>query len=424
MKTFLLFLFATAAFAQAQYDLLLKGGHVIDPRNNIDALRDVAIKDRKIAAVAENIDPALAAKVLDVKGLYVTPGLLDIHVHLFTTPNVPDAWTGNNSIRPDDFSFRTGVTTMVDAGSSGYRNFEVFRVNVIDRAKTRVFALINIAGQGMTPMNMAEQVPADMKPAEVVRLAKKHSDVVVGIKAAHYQGPEWVSVDRALEAGRMANLPIMVDFGFFKKERPYYELVTKRLRPGDISTHSWIGPAPWVDENGMLYPYVYEARKRGVLFDVGHGQGSFIWRNVAAAVAQGFYPDSISTDLHALSMNAAMMDMQTVMSKFLVAGMPLKDVIHRSTWNPAQIIHHPELGHLTPGVVADVAAFRVMEGDFAYGDSAGGRFHGKQRLLCELTIRNGDVAWDWNARSYTDYQKLDPEYGVRPGEFLVRPPKK
>lgn len=413
-----------AAFGQARYDLLLKGGHVIDPKNNVDAIRDVAIKDRKIAAVAANIDPSRATKVVEVNGLYVTPGLVDIHVHLFTTTGVPDAWAGDNSIRPDDFSFRTGVTTMVDAGSAGWRNFDVFRLTVIDRAKTRVFALVNITGLGMTPINMAEQSTVDMKPAEVARVAKKHADVVVGIKSAHYEGPEWTSVDRALEAGRLAKLPIMVDFGFFKTERPYYELVTRRLRPGDISTHSWRGPVPWVDENGKLYPYVYEARKRGVIFDVGHGGGSFIWRNAAPAVAQGFYPDSISTDLHASSMNAAMMDMQTTMSKFLVAGMPLKDVIHRSTWGPAQIIHHPELGHLTVGSVADVAVFKVMEGDFGFGDSSGGLLKGKQRLFCELTVRNGDISWDWNARSFTDYKKLGPEYGIRPGEFLVRPPKK
>ncbi len=412
---------AIPAFAQ-NYDLVLKGGHLIDPRNNINAVRDIAIKDGKVAAVAADIALSGARKSIDLRGLYVTPGLVDIHVHLFATTGAQDAWAGDNSVLPDGFSFRTGVTAMVDAGSSGWRNFETFRHTVIDRARTRVFALINIAGLGMLT-NIVEQSPQDMKPEEVARLARKHRDVVVGVKSAHYEGPEWVSVERAIEAGRLADIPIMVDFGWFLKERPYWRLVTEKLRPGDISTHMFRGPVPYVDEKGKLYGYLGAARARGVKFDVGHGGGSFTFRNAAPAIQQGFYPDSISTDLHTGSMNGPMFDMPTTMSKFLAMGMKLEDVILRSTWNPASQIKRPELGQLSVGAEADIAAFRLLEGDFAYSDPNGGRFAGKQRLQCELTLLKGQIVYDWNARAAVDYRQLPKDYGVRQGEFIIPPPK-
>jgi dihydroorotase len=269
-----------------------------------------------------------------------------------------------------------------------------------------------------------EQHPEDMKPQEVAKLAKKHADIVVGVKSAHYEGPEWVSVDRALEAGKLSGLPVMVDFGYFRKERPYWQLVGERLRPGDITTHMYRAPAPWIDESGKLYDYLKQARARGVLFDVGHGGGSFAWRNAVPAVAQGFLPDAISTDLHTGSMNGAMMDMLTTMSKFLAMGVPLADVVRLSTWKPAQVIRHEEAGHLTVGAEADVAVLKVMEGEFGFADSDRGQLKGKQRLLCEMTLRRGQIVWDWNARAARDYKELGPNYGVRPGEFVVPPPRK
>jgi dihydroorotase len=405
--------------AQAQYDLLLKGGHVIDPKNNIDGRMDVAVREGKVAAVSRAIDASQAKKVIDVRGLYVTPGLIDIHTHMFSTTGYRDAWAGDSSIRPDGFSFRTGTTTMVDAGSSGWRNFETFRYMVIDRTKTRTLAMINIAGLGMIT-DLVEQ--SDFDPEEVARLAKKHRDVVVGVKSAHYRRPDWRSVDLAIEAGKAAGIPIMVDFGYFLPERPYWQLMTERLRPGDMSTHCFRGPVPWVDEKGKLYKYLSRARARGAKFDVGHGGGSFAFRNAVPAVAQGFYPDSISTDLHTGSMNAGMIDMPTTMSKFLAMGMPLKEVILRSTWNPAQMIQRPELGHLTTGAVADIAVWKLNEGDFGFADAYGGQLRGKQRLFCELTLREGEVSWDWNARAAVDYRELGPTYGVRKGtDQIVRP---
>ncbi len=423
MRILALLLAAAALAGAQQYDLLLKGGRVIDPRNGIDGIRDVAIKDGKIAAVAEGISPSQAKSVVDVAGLVVTPGLIDIHVHVFHTTGIADAWAGDLSVAPDSFSFRTGVTTMVDAGSSGWRNFESFRHTVIDRVRTRVYALINIAGYGMLA-DINEQVEEDFNPEAVARLAKKHSDVVVGVKTAHYRKPDWTSVDKAIEAGKLANIPIMVDFGYFLPERPFYKLVTERLRPGDISTHSYRSPVPWVDEKGKLYAYLKQARERGVKFDVGHGGGSFVFRNAVPSVAQGFYPDSISTDLHIGSANGRMQDMLTTMSKFLNIGMPLPEVIRSSTWNPAQIIKRTQHGHLTVGADADIAVLRVAEGDFGFADASNGRIRGRQRLLCEMTLLGGRVVWDWNARTGVDYQKLGPSYGVREGaDFIVPPPK-
>ncbi len=412
----------STAQAQPAWDLLLKGGRVIDPKNGVDRVADVAVKDGRVAAIGTGLEAEAAVRALDVSGLIVTPGLVDIHVHLFHTTGVAGVWAGDNSIRPDDFSFRTGVTTMADAGSSGWRNFETFRHTVLDRARTRVFAFINIAGFGMLS-NMVEQHAEDMNPVEVARLAKKHSDMVVGVKTAHWESSEWTAVQKAVEAGQLAGLPVMVDFGFFKKERPFWELVTRKLRPGDVATHAYRAPVPWIGENGKIYPYLNEARKRGVRFDVGHGGGSFAFRNAVPAVEQGFWPDSISTDLHTGSTNSLMMDMPTTMSKFLAMGMPLKDVIARSTHLAAAVIGKNDLGQIAVGAPADIAAFRLMDGDFKYGDSDAGTISSKQRLFCELTLRDGKIVWDWNARAGKDYRLLGPSYGVRPGEFIVPPPK-
>ncbi len=422
MKPSAALLLFSAVSAHAQYDLVLKGGHVIDPKNGIDRRMDVAVAGDKIAAVAPDIVASQAKKLIDAHGLYVTPGIVDMHVHLFYSTGMANAWAGDLSVQPDAFSFRTGVTTMVDAGSSGWRAFETFRHFVIDRAQTRVFAFINIAGLGMLT-DAAEQEPSEFQPEQVARLAKKHHDVVVGVKTAHYQKPDWTSVDRAVEAGKLAGIPVMVDFGWFLPERPYWQLVTERLRPGDITTHCFRSSVPWVDEHGKLYDYLRRARARGVIFDVGHGGGSFVFRNAAAAVEQGFYPDSISSDLHGTSMNAGMMDMPTTMSKFLAMGEPLVEVIRESTVNPANQIHHPELGHLSVGAPADVAVWDLRTGDFGFIDSAGARLSGKQRLECEMTLRDGKIAWDRNGRAGTDYKKLGPTYGMRDVDHIIPPPK-
>jgi len=404
------------------FDLLLEGGHVIDPANGIDGPRDVAVAGGRIAAVEADLPASQARKAMDVSGLYVVPGLVDIHSHMYATPGHRNAWAGDNSILPDGFSFRSGVTTMVDAGSAGWRNLEDFRLRVLDRFRTRKLAFINIVGVGMMT-NDLEQNPHDMKVDRVVAMAREHADLVVGVKTAHWYGPEWTAVDLALRAGSELGLPTMVDFGSFPRERPYYELVTQRLRAGDITTHMYLAAVPWVDADGKLLSYLFKARERGVIFDVGHGGGSFLWRNAVPSIEQGFYPDSISSDLHTGSMNAAMIDMLNVMSKLLAIGMPLADVIRAATMNPAAEIGHPELGSLTVGAEADVAALDLTEGEFAFLDVRGGRLEATRRLRCELTLKAGQVVWDWNARTGVDYRELGPTIGIRDVDDIVMPPE-
>lgn len=402
-------LFAAVAFAQP-YDLLLKGGHVIDPANNRDAVMDVAIAANKIAAVAPSIPADQARKVVPCEGLYVVPGLVDIHTHVYAGTGMRHAYSGDLSLYPDGFTFRAGVTTVVDAGSSGWRNFPDFKDRVIDRSRTRVFALLNIVGRGMGGEDTIEQNTQDMDAEATAKVAKQYPDVVVGVKSAHYRGPEWISVDRAVEAGKLANIPVMVDFGTFRPERPYQQLVLEHLRPGDISTHMYLGVVPMLDDNGKVLPYLFQARQRGVKFDVGHGGGSFLWRQAWPAIHQGWVPDSISTDLHYTSMNAGMKDMTTTMSKILIAGVPLATVIKMTTMNPASEIKHPELGNLTIGSDADVTVLRLLSGEFGYLDVGNARQMGNQKLICELTVRHGRVVWDLNGRAGQDWRKLPPKY--------------
>lgn len=404
------------------FDLLLAGGHVVDPANGVDGPRDVAVSAGRIAAVdAGGAIPAdRARRVIDVGGLYVAPGLVDIHVHLYATADNPGAWAGDNSVLPDGFSFRSGTTTMVDTGSAGWRNFPDFRDRVLDRFTTRKYALLNIAGLGMATM-ATEQNVYDMDAERCAAVAREHQDAIVGLKTAHYWLPDWTSVDRVLEAGERSSLPVMVDFGFFRRERPYHRLVGEKLRPGDISTHVYRGPVPCVGADGRLLPYLPAARARGVRFDVGHGAGSFCFRNAVPCVEQGFWPDSISTDLHRLSMNLGMLDMPTTMSKFLVMGLPLADVVRLSTVEPARLIGRPEHGTLSPGAAADIAVLRLDRGRFGYMDAFGGTLAGDRRLHCELTLKDGQVVWDWNGRSGVDYRQLGPTYGIRPEDELVLP---
>ncbi len=398
-----------SAAAQARYDLLLKGGNVIDPKNKISAVRDVAIAAGKVAAVASNIDPAEAFKVVDVSGLYVTPGLIDIHVHVYTGTGERGSYAGDNSVYPDGFTFRTGVTTVADAGCAGWRNFEDFKQRIIDRSKTRVLALLNIVGNGMRGGKF-EQDLADMEAKPTAEMALRYKDLVVGIKTAHYAGPEWKPVEQAVEAGTLANIPVMVDFGSNLPERPVSELLTKKLRPGDIYTHVFSGLRKELLESGKLNPGLWEGRQRGVFFDVGHGGGSFVWRVAVPAVKEGFLPDSISTDLHIGSMNAGMKDMINVMNKFLVMGLSLDDVILRSTWNPAREIRHEELGHLSVGALADVVVLRLEKGDFGFVDMQGARLRGNQKLICELTLRDGKVVYDLNGITRPDWDTLPKDY--------------
>jgi dihydroorotase len=229
--SFLTFLLLGAASAQPRYDLILKGGHVIDPKNGIDTVRDIAIRDGKIAAVDANLPPTAAAKSIDVSGLYVTPGLVDIHAHVFWGTKHGLTTDGDHCVQPDAVGFRTAVTTMVDAGSAGWRDFPEFRRRVIDTARTRVLAMINIVGVGMLSEDDAvDQNQFDMNPQRVAEVARKNADVIVAIKTAHWRQPNFISVDKALEAAKLSNLPIMLDFGYIYN-KTYHVMISDKLRP-------------------------------------------------------------------------------------------------------------------------------------------------------------------------------------------------
>jgi dihydroorotase len=427
MRLSIFILLANSLFAQTQYDLLLKGAHVIDPKNQRNSVQDVAIRDGLIAAVARDIPAKQARKAISVSGLYLVPGLIDLHSHVFAGSDGVGLAGGDASIFPDAFALRVGVTTVVDAGSSGRRNFAHFKKTVIDRARTRVLAFLNIGGVGM-PGDSQEQNVADMDAKAAAELAIANRDTIVGIKVAHYRGPDWTPVERGVEAGTIANIPVMIDFGEFRPERPFQELVLKKLRPGDIYTHAFYAPVPMLDEQGRLLPYLLEARKRGILFDVGHGGAAFEFRQAVPAVKQGFPPDSISTDVLSGSINSGMKDQLNVMSKFLNMGMPLYDVVSCSTWNPARIIHREQLGHLSVGAIADIAILRLDKGQFAFVDSFGARMDGSQNLIGELTVASGRVVYDLNGRTRDRWDQLgkyqsqgDPSWDGTRGGGRPRP---
>ena len=411
MRILAALLLAGAAFAQVKYDLLLKGGRVIDAKNKISALRDVAITEGKIDAVAANLPASQALKTVDVSGLYVVPGIIDIHTHVYTGTGERNSYAGDNSVYPDGFTFRVGVTTVVDVGGAGWRNFEDFRDRVINRSQTRVLAFLNIVGNGMRGGKW-EQDLNDMEVKPTADMALKYKGLIVGIKSAHYSGPEWAPFERAEEAAKIAGVPLMVDFGSNLPQRPLYDLLNKVYRAGDIYTHMYSGLRGEQDsETRGPSKSLTDSRKRGVIFDVGHGGGSFLWRVAVPLTKAGFAPDSISTDLHIGSMNSGMKDMLNVMSKFLVMGMPLDDVIRLSTWNPAREIQHEDLGHLSPGAIADIAVLRLERGDFGFVDSNGARLRGTQKLTCELTVKDGRVVYDLNGITREDWDKLPANYG-------------
>ena len=409
LLTFVTFLYFSVSISLAQsFDIVIKGGHLIDPKNNIDALMDIAIKDGRVAKIAATIDGLGARQVVDAKGMYVTPGLIDIHAHVFVGTE-PDHYLSNglSAVVPDGFTFRVGVTTVVDCGGAGWKNFPVFKKNIIDNSQTRVLSFLNIVGEGMRG-GAYEQNPNDMDAKMAYYVANQYKDYIVGFKVAHFIGPEWVPVDRAVEAGTLSNMPVIVDFGGNDPPKPIEELFMKHLRPGDIFTHALSKLRPGeiggnfqresvVDETtNTVKTFVWEAQKRGIIFDIGYGGASFAFSQAIPAIKSGFYPNTISTDLHTGSMNTSMKDMLSVMSKFLVMGMNLKSVITASTWKPAQVIKREELGHLSVGAIADIAVLNIREGNFGFYDKTGFKITGKQKFECEMTIKGGKIVYDLN----------------------------
>jgi dihydroorotase len=394
-------------------EILLKGGHVIDPANDIDTICDVGILDGRIARVEENIPITDADRVVDVGNLVVTPGMLDIHVHAYhTRAHGPGMFVGN--LNADAHFLKEGVTTCVDTGTSGAEEFEHFRKTVIETSKTRILGFVNIAAPGMGD---PEQVVANLNPQKAAETAATHDDVCVGIKTAHYWTTEpfddehrpWASVDATVEAGELCKMPVMVDFWPRPPERSYPDLLLKHLRPGDIHTHVFARQFPIIDEQGEVYDYMREARKKGIHFDLGHGAASFWYRAAMPAIADRFPPDSISTDLHMGNINGHVHSMLDTMSKCLAMGMSLQEVIYRSTVTPARAIHRPQLGSLTPGSEADVAILGVLEGNFYYRDCGWACIEAQHRLECAITLRAGEVVWDRHGMTCPHLQEIPEE---------------
>ncbi|MGM0506108.1 MAG: amidohydrolase/deacetylase family metallohydrolase [Bacteroidota bacterium] len=392
-------LLLTSPATAQQMDLLLKGGHVMDPKNGVDEVMDVGITDGKISHIATNLSESGAERVVDVSGHLVTPGIIDLHGHLSPIADPPDG-----------FTFRAGVTTMIDAGTFGWRNLSMAKEQV-DRANTRIFLILSITGnkgsdEGGHSSSLLVKDYTDYNPEMTAAQILDNEELIVGIKV--WKSPDFTGIERAVEAGEIADVPVMIDFGQNEPPLSLSKLLLETFRPGDIYTHMY-AYHPWnresiVDENYEIKPYVQEARDRGIIFDVGHGGGAFSFEAAVPAMEQGFTPDVISTDLHLSSMNGGAKDMANMMSKFLAMGMPLMDVIEASTWKPAQVIQREEYGHLSVGAPADVAVFNVREGDFGFLDVRNIRVSGDRQLEAELTLLEGRVMWDRNGLAGTSYE--------------------
>src|SRR5882724_551260 len=398
LMRFLLACVISAASLPAQtYDLLLKGGHVIDPANRIDRVMDVAVNGNRIARVAENIPAGQARNTVDVAGLYVTPGLVDIHTHVYVKGRA-------STLFPDDTSLLAGTTTVVDAGVSGWRNFDDFKQSIIDKSQTRVLAFLNILGRGMSDNRLDENNVADMDPAAAAAKVKQYPDLIVGIKHAHFTLQGFDGLKRAVEAGRLTGKPVMVDLNIVSNSgRTTREKLLDIMRPGDIHTHMYNDShLEMLDRfTGKVQPYMIEARRRGVIFDMGHGGGGFLWPVASKAMAQGFTPDSISTDLHPSSIMMPQVNMPNCISKIMALGMTLQDAILRATVNPArEIKRFPELGTLGEGAGADIAVFDLKSGVFALIDSAQKKLLANKKLECVMTVRAGKIVYDVDGRSF------------------------
>ncbi|HNR09386.1 MAG TPA: amidohydrolase/deacetylase family metallohydrolase [Saprospiraceae bacterium] len=384
-------------------DLLIKNGHVLDPKNNIDGIMDVGVKGGKITEVARSISKT-AKKTIDATGLYVTPGLIDIHGHHFFGTK-SNAYLSNSytALPPDGFTLRTGVTAVVDAGGSGWRNYEDFKNQTIGHSKTKVYAFLNIVGAGMSG-GAYEQNLADMDAKLTAMTARSNKDRIVGIKLAHYGSRDWTPALRAAEAGRLADIPVMIDFGGCDPPLSLDTLLNHVLRPGDIFTHCYaqVAGRESVVKDGKVMPWALKAQQRGIIMDVGHGGGSFVYAQAIPAIQQGLKPNTISTDLHTGSMNAGMKDMAMTMSKLINIGMSMKEIVEASTWKPAQVIKKTELGHLSAGAAADIALLKIEKGNFGYYDVRQKKMPGDKRIVCEMTILDGEVVWDLNALSFTE----------------------
>lgn len=390
--------FSAQAQPSPRFEMVLKGGHVVDPANQIDRRMDVAIQDGKIAAVDRDIPASAGKETIRVDGFYVTPGLVDLHICCYYT-----RLDLTPSVIADHHCLPSGVTTCCDGGTAGADSFADFK-KIIDRSKMRILSFLNIAAPG-AQSNRAEQDPTQFKVQLAVDTAKKHPKLIIGYKTGHYGGTfsearlPWASMDAVVAAGRETGLPVLADFTPMPPQgkypaTSYREFLLEKMRPGDIVTHCLADRYPFLMEGDKLNPDVEKAKTRGVKFDLGHAGGSFSFRRVIPAIRQGFIPDSISADLFSNTPYTVGINLVNVMSKFLCLGVPFADIVRRTTVNPARMIQRPELGNLSVGSTADVAVLEIQKGKFAYLGSGGGKIVGNQKIQCAMTMFGGKVLYD------------------------------
>ena len=371
------------------YDLILRGGRVVDPLQKLDAVTDVAFSDGKVARIGAGLQAGASTDIRDISGRIVTPGLIDLHTHVY--------WGGTSlGIDAEDFCRSSGVTTAVDTGSAGPGNFAGFRKHVIERSEVRILAYLHVSFAGIYAFSPRVMVGESeeirlMAPIDAAEVANANRDIIVGIKVrvgARASGRSGtVPLDVALQVADEVGLPLMAHID---EPPPSYEEVLARLRPGDILTHAFRPfPNSPATAQGTVKRAVIEARQRGVLFDIGHGKGSFAFKTARAMLANGFLPDTISSDVHALCIKGPAFDQVTTMSKFLCLGMPLTEVIAASTVNAAFALKRPELGSLKPGSVGDATILSVKEGRFDYVDVVGEHLTGNRRIVSEGVVLAG-----------------------------------
>jgi dihydroorotase len=369
-----------------KFDTIIAGGEVVDPGSGLSGRLDVGIADGKIAAISAGLDQGQATRVIDATGQYVTPGLVDLHTHVYWGATFWGVW-------PDPVSARTGVTTWLDVGSAGSYSLPGFRKFIVEQCKSKVFSLLNLSSIGLIAptWELANLDYCDVDLAETMTNANR--DLVLGIKAridkATTRGTGIRPLELARELADRVDLPLMVHIGLGP---PALEEIAKHLRPGDILTHCFTGhDNRIIGPDDRFLPYMKDLHDRGLVLDIGHGAGSFSFNTAEKMLAQGVMPDVISTDIHQMAIQGPMFDMTVTLSKFLHLGMSLSDVIERATSKPAAAMRRPDLGSLKPGSAADVALFTIEEGEFTFQDIFLNERKGRQLLVNNLTMIDGDV---------------------------------